>query len=96
MFTANDMSALLKAKPFVPFRLVLSDGSAVKIRSPEVAIVGGRFALVGLLDPDATDRLVDCWTVVWYMHVTRTEQISPGAAPFTTPGTPDSPAPSPA
>jgi hypothetical protein len=97
LFTAADLRSLLNARPFVPFRLLLSDGGAVEVRSQEVVVVGRRFALVGLLDPDATDTLVDRWTVVWYMHVTRTEMLGAGPPPLTPPSGPaESSTPSPA
>jgi hypothetical protein len=96
MFTPNDLLALLHMRPFVPFRLVMSDGSVVDVRSAEVVSPGRRFAMVGLLDPDATDTLFDRWTVVWYMHVTRVETLVPGSPPFTSAAGPTgSPAPSP-
>ena len=96
MFTADDLRALLAARPFVPFRLVLSDGAAVEVRSPEVALPGRRFAVIGLLDPDARDTLFDRWAVVWYMHVTRVELLGAGQRPFTPPSGPaDSSTPTP-
>ena len=82
MFTGNDLQALLNRRPFVPFRLKLSDGGTVEVISRELVIPGRRYAVVGLLDPDAKDTLIDRWTVVWYMHVTRIEDINPGAPPF--------------
>jgi hypothetical protein len=85
MFTYGDMRALLQARPFVPFRLWLSDGGFVDIRSPEVVIAGKRFALVGLLDPNSADTAFDRYATVWYLHVTRHEMLTPGAAPFSSP-----------
>ena len=85
MFTPADMRALLQARPFVPFRLWLSDGGFVDVRSPEVVIQGKRFAVVGLLDADAKDTLIDRWATVWYLHVSRFEMLQPGAPPFTAP-----------
>jgi hypothetical protein len=94
MFNADNLVTLLKARPFVPFRFVLSDGGTVEVRSPEVVITGRQFAVVGLLDPKATDTLVDRWTTVWYMHVTRVEFLTTGAPPFfPPPGPAGSPAP---
>jgi hypothetical protein len=94
MFTANDLLTLLNERPFVPFRLILSDGGSVEVRSPEVVSVGRRFAVVGLLDPNATDTLFDRWTVAWYMHVTRAEFLGTGHPPFTPPpGPAESPSP---
>jgi len=95
MFNANSLHAFLKSRPFVPFRFVLSDGGAVEVRSPEIVIIGKQFAVVGLLDPKATDTFVERWTTIWYMHVTRVEFLSAGAPPFGTPSGPaESPAPS--
>jgi hypothetical protein len=96
MFTSNDLQTLVKARPFVPFRLVLSDGGLVEVKSPELVMLGRRFAVVGILEPETRDSLIDRWTTVWYLHVTRAEQISPGAPPFAAPpGPAESPAPSP-
>ena len=69
MFTREDLLRLLNATPFAPFRLSLSDGSTVTVPSREVVMAGRRFALVGLLDPGATDTAFDRWAVVWYLHV---------------------------
>jgi len=95
MFTAADLQELVSARPFAPFRLLLSDGGAVDVRSPEVVLVGRRFGVVGLLDPDATDTLIDRWTTVWYLHVARVEMLVPGAPPFSPPASagPSTPAP---
>ncbi len=83
MFTAEDLRWLLNRKPFVPFKLKLSDGEIIEIKSRELVMAGRRSAVVGILDPDAKDTLIDSWTVVWYMHVTSIEDINPGAPPFT-------------
>jgi hypothetical protein len=85
MLTVDDMRNLLQARPFVAFRLVLSDGGSVVVRSPEVVLLGKRFAVVGLLDANATDTLLERWTVVWYLHIGRAEQLDTGAPPFTSP-----------
>ena len=95
MFNANNLLTLLKTRPFVPFRLILSDGGTVEVKSPEVVLPGRHLMVVGLLDPNAKDSLIDRWTTIWYMHVTRVEQLAPGAPPFTSPpGPAESPTPS--
>jgi hypothetical protein len=94
MFTRADFQVLLTTRPFVPFRLWLSDGGSVDVGSPEVALLGRRNAVIGLLDPDATDTAFDRWTIFWYMHVTRFEMLQPGAVPLPpTEGPAGSPAP---
>jgi hypothetical protein len=97
MFNLSNMQALLKARPFVPFRLVLSDGGTVEVKSPEVVLLGKQFAVVGMLDPNARDTLINRWTTVFYLHVSRAEQLTPGAPPLVPPqGPAESPTPSPA
>ena len=85
MFTLDSMRGLLHARPFVPFRLWISDGGFVDVRSPEVVLLGRRFAVVGLLDANAKDTVLDRWTTISYMHVTRAEQMDQGAPPLISP-----------
>src|SRR4051812_35503936 len=77
MFTLNDMQALLNARPFVPFRLWLTDGGHVDVKSRELVMPGKRFALIGLLDVDS-DESFDRYVTVWYFHVARHEMLSAG------------------
>lgn len=85
MFTATELTTLLNAKPFVPFRLHLSDGGAVPVPSRELVSVGRRMAIIGLLDPGQNDTIFDRWTMVSYMHVTRVELLNPSTMPFSPP-----------
>jgi hypothetical protein len=47
VFTATNLQTLLSARPFVPFRLVLSDGGSVEVKSQELVMIGRHFAVVG-------------------------------------------------
>ena len=73
MFNATAMLDLLNAQPFAPFRFHLSDGGTVDVPSREMVLPGRTFAVVGILEPERSDRLASRWTTVWYMHVTRVE-----------------------
>jgi hypothetical protein len=96
LITQEFMRSLLTARPFVPFRIWLSDGGYVDVPTPEVVLVGRHFAVIGLLDPAATDTAIDRYTTVWYLHVTRHEMLSPGQPPFSPPpGSSESPSPAP-
>lgn len=75
MFTLADMRALVQKRPFVAFRLWLSDSDSVDVRSPDVVMLGKRFAIVGLLDADAIDTVVDRYSVVWYDYVSRHQAL---------------------
>jgi hypothetical protein len=96
MFTLDHLRALLHARPFVPFRLLRTDGGSVEVKSPEVVFAGKQMAVIGLLDLDATDTAWDRFVILWYMHVMSVEMLGPGSAPFSTPppaGPSGSPAP---
>lgn len=86
MFTQNDLRTLLNSKPFTPFRLWLSDGGHIDIRSPEVASPGKHYAIVWVFDPNQPDKGFDSHSTIWYMHVTRHQALQSGDSPFQTPG----------
>lgn len=95
MFTRDNMQALLSTRPFTPFRLWLSDGGHIDIRSAEQVLALRHYALIGLLDPNAAEGY-DRHATIWYMHVTRHEALTPGASPFAPPSEPPPGTPSPA
>lgn len=95
MFTVNEMLTLLNQKPFVPFKLIMSDGGSVPIPSRELAFPGRRMAVIGLLDPDQQDTIYDRWTTISYMHVTRVEMLNASTMPFAAPPPSDSDVPTP-
>jgi len=80
--TRNDMVGLLSATPFIPFRLHLSSGGHVDVRHREfTALVGRRFTVIGIPDPQGPDDDFDRYVVVCYMHVTNYEMLLPGPPP---------------
>jgi hypothetical protein len=85
MFTLDDMRELLNARPFVPFRLHLSDGGTIDVRHREFVTSGRRYAVVGMPDPADPDAPFDRHMVVWYIHVSRAETLTTGAPPFGSP-----------
>ena len=76
----EDIIELLRARPFRPFRVRLSDGQQFEVRHPELAMVGRSQIIIGTPDaqgPEGTfERTVNCAL----LHVTTTEVID-GAAP---------------
>lgn len=95
MFTFDDMRGLVEARPFVPFRLWLSDGGHIDVRSPELVFPGRRYAIIGLLEPNANAEPFDRHSVIWYLHIARCEALTPGVPPFASPGQPPSGSPAP-
>jgi hypothetical protein len=95
MFTLDHLRTLLNAQPFIPFRLFTSGGGSVDVWSREFVLAGRQYAVIALLDPNATDTAWDRHATVWYLHVTRVEMLSSGPPPLTPPAGPSG-SPSPA
>jgi hypothetical protein len=61
MFTAEDIQARLRDKPFRPARIVASEGMRYDIHHPDLVLVGRRDLTIGFPDPAAPsiyDRVV--------------------------------------
>jgi hypothetical protein len=71
---------MLQRRPFVPFRIHLSDGSSFEVRHPDLVMPGARSVAVGIpapnLPPDVYDRIV----ILALVHITRLEPIVAPAA----------------
>ena len=73
MFNAEQIRELLKTKPFRPFRLCLSDGSAYEITNHDMALVSRSAVEIGVHpDPNGiVERFVRCAI----LHITRVEDL---------------------
>lgn len=59
---SDTLRTWLRAEPFAPFSITLSNGNTYEVRHPELLIVGRHVAAVGIsADPDTLDfeRLVN-------------------------------------
>jgi hypothetical protein len=51
----EDLRIRIKQRPFIPFRIVLTEGTSYEIRHPELIMLGKRGAVIGLAKkPDQT------------------------------------------
>jgi hypothetical protein len=69
---ANDIIALLRARPFEPFRIVTSDGTTYEVRHPELVMVGVASTIIGYPDrhnPGVYER----YDIVSMRHIVRLE-----------------------
>lgn len=81
------IDAQLKQRPFVPFRMHLSDGSHCDVRHPEMILVAQR-ALALTIHGRPGERMPERLVMCDPMHVTRLEQIDgEDAQPMTCPNT---------
>ncbi len=76
----EDILELVRARPFRPFRIHLSDGQQFEVRHPELAMVGRGVVIVGIPakeGPEGTfDRAVHCAL----LHITTTELLDGGVS----------------
>ncbi|MEW6251209.1 MAG: hypothetical protein AB1716_11220 [Planctomycetota bacterium] len=81
---AADLRKILKAEPFEPVRLGLSDGRSVLIRHPDQVVVSERHVYVGLAQversrPLTTPRKADAipkdWLWLSILHVVSVEPV---------------------
>jgi hypothetical protein len=76
----DDVLELLRARPFKPFRISMSDGQHFEVHHPDNAIVSRSTVLVGVpgrRGPDGpAERVVTCALV----HITRMEAVNGASA----------------
>jgi hypothetical protein len=65
---------LLSARPFQPFRLVMSSGQSYEVRHPEMAMLTRTSLLVGTGDTD--DDVPAEFKICSLLHVTAVEPLS--------------------
>jgi len=75
MFTSNDVYSRLKVVPFVPFEVVTSSGESYEVRHPEMALVGRRDVIIGILPPDGS-QFHDQSARISIMHITAMKDLA--------------------
>jgi hypothetical protein len=71
----EELATAVRRRPFVPFRLTLTEGSTYEIRHPELCMAGRRSAVLGLTAPDASDLLFDRSVTIDLLHVVKLEPL---------------------
>lgn len=75
----EELTTLLRTRPFVPFRIHMTDGHSYEIHHPEAMIVSRSYAIIGLRrDPET--GVVDRSELCAMLHIVRVEIISPVAS----------------
>ncbi len=77
MFTAEEVQARLRMKPFLPLRIIASEGQQLDIPHPDLVLVGRRDLTIGFASPDSP-TIYDRQIRVALVHIVALEEI-PGA-----------------
>ncbi len=70
----EDILTLLRRRPFVPFRVYLTDGASYEVRHPELLMPGARSITIGI-PADPTVPVYARTEIVALIHVVRLEAL---------------------
>jgi hypothetical protein len=76
-----DLQDALRRRPFVPFRLFISDGATYDVHHPELCVPGRRSLFIGLTEAEPSEPVFDRYAIVDLVHVTRLEPLAGAALP---------------
>ena len=71
----EDILAFLRARPFEPFRIHMSDGSTFDIGHPELALVERSKVIVGVPGPRGPEGPLERTVFCALLHITRAEKV---------------------
>ena len=76
----EDILELVRARPFRPFRIRMSDGQQFEVRHPELAMVGRSQVIVGIPAERGPEGMIERTVNCALLHITTTELIDGGVA----------------
>jgi hypothetical protein len=79
----QELAAALRRRPFMPFRLTLTEGSAYEVRHPELCMVGQRSAILGIGASSDPDLLFERSLTVDLLHIVKLEPLESSASSST-------------
>jgi hypothetical protein len=82
MYTAEEIQARLRERPFRPVRIVASEGLRFDINHPDLVLVGRRDLMIGTPDP-STPSIYDRVVRVALVHVVAMEDLPVASAAST-------------
>jgi len=75
--THDEMRQLLRQKPFVPFRVFVSDKRAYDVRHPRMNLLAETYIKIGIPAPDLTPPIGDHTEYVRLKDIERVEMLPP-------------------
>ena len=71
----EDIRNFLRAQPFRPFRIMLTDGTAYEVGHPELVNVGRSTMFLGLPAGEEVEPLYDHFRIIDLLHIMQTEPV---------------------
>jgi hypothetical protein len=66
---------MLERKPFIPFRIHVSDQASYDITNPRMVFLGGAVTVIGINRRDSQSEFFDEPVIVANRHITRLEPL---------------------
>jgi len=76
----EELAAIVRRRPFAPFRITLAQGSTYEVRHPELCMPGRRSVILGLAQPGDPDLLFDRSVTIDLLHIVKPEPLEPTGA----------------
>jgi hypothetical protein len=76
----QDLWQALRRRPFVPFRVYVSDGTVYHVQHPELLIVSLGSAVIGLPSTGLPPPAIERYEIVDLSHVVRLEPLDAAGA----------------
>ncbi len=80
MFSADDIQARLRERPFTPIRIVTSTGQTYDIYHPDLVLIARRFLVIGMPSADNPSQAEQV-TRVAVLHVTELRDLPAPTVP---------------
>jgi hypothetical protein len=80
MFTADDIQARVRERPFVPLRVVTSSGESYDLHHPDLIMVGRRFLILGTASTENPTQFERASRVA-ILHVSDLQDLPASAPP---------------
>lgn len=80
MNRSEELRALLRQRPFRPFRIHLTNGKILDVVCPDINLIAEDMAVIGITDPQNPDPYSDDFELVLLDQIQRVE---PDSAPST-------------
>jgi hypothetical protein len=78
--STTDVLTLLRRRPFIPFRVITTDGTVCEVRHPELVMAGLSSVIIGYPAPGQPEAF-ERWDVVSLRHIIRLEPQGELASP---------------